>query len=149
MDTFYYLALHAHSGWRWVVLILLLTAIVKTHMGWKKKKEFTSGDKKLGLFAMMAFHLQFLGGLVLYFISPKVQFVEGMMANSMLRFFGLEHLLMMAIAMALITIGYSKSKKAKDDVGKFKSQAIFYTIALVVVLASIPWPFRALGANWF
>ena len=149
MDTFYHLIVHAHSGWRWIVLILLLTAIIKTHLGWKGNKEFTEGDRKLGLFTMLAFHIQFLGGLLLYFISPKVVFADGMMGDSILRFFALEHFLMMAIAMALITIGYSKSKKATDAIKKFKYLALFYTVSLIIILASIPWPFRELGGSWF
>ena len=142
--------IHAHSGWRWIVLILLLAAVVKMNIGWKGNKSFTAGDKKLGLFAMVAFHIQFLVGWILFFLSSKVQFVDGMMGNSMLRFFTVEHSLMMTLAMVLITIGYSKSKKATNDKQRFKRLAIFYTISLILILASIPWPFReALGGKWF
>ena len=55
----------------------------------------------------------------------------------------------MTIAMILITMGYSKSKKKDTDVAKYKVVAVFYTIAFVLILASIPWPFRAaLGGSW-
>lgn len=149
MGTLYKILTGAHSGWRWVVLILLLAAIVKAYSGWKKKKEFTPADKKLAMFAMIAFHLQWTFGIILYFISPKVQFIEGFMKNSMLRFYGLEHIVAMTIAFILITIGHSKSKKAQEGPEKFKKIFIFYTIALVLILASIPWPFRtALGGSW-
>lgn len=142
--------IHAHSGWRWIVLVLLLAAVVKMNMGWKGKKVFAGGDKKLAMFAMIAFHIQFLVGWILFFVSSKVQFVEGMMANKMLRFFTVEHSLMMTAAMVLITVGHSKSKKAGNDNLKFKRLAIFYTIALILILASIPWPVReALGGKWF
>lgn len=150
MDKLYTIFQSAHSGLRWVVLILLLLAVVKMHLGWKGKKVFTGGDKKIALFAMIAYHTQFLLGLILYFISPKVQFFSGMMKDTFSRFYAVEHITMMVIAMILITVGYSKSKKRADDTAKFKVIAIFYTIALVVVLASIPWPFRtALGGGWF
>jgi hypothetical protein len=139
----------AHSGWRWILLVLLVAAIVKMHMGWKGKKSFTAGDKKLALFAMIAFHIQFLFGWILYFLSGKVQFGEGWMKNELFRFYGMEHMLMMTIAMVLITMGYSKSKKKDTDVAKFKVIAVFYTIAFVLILASIPWPFRAaLLGSW-
>jgi hypothetical protein len=148
MDILHILS-KAHSGWRWIVLLLLVAAIVKMHMGWKGKKSFTTGDKKLALFAMIAFHIQFLFGWILYFLSGKVQFVEGWMKNEVFRFYGMEHLLMMTIAMILITMGYSKSKKKDTDVAKYKVVAVFYTIAFVLILASIPWPFRAaLGGSW-
>lgn len=150
MDTFYKILESAHSGWRWIVLILLLAAIVKMHLGWKGNKAFTAGDKKLALFAMIAFHIQFLFGLVLYFVSPKVAFIPGMMKNSLLRFFSVEHFLMMTIAMVLITIGHSRAKKKENNKAKFKTLAVFYTIALILILAAIPWPFReALGGSWF
>lgn len=140
----------AHSGWRWIVLILLVTAVVKMHMGWKQRKSFTEGDRKLALFAMIAFHIQFLVGWVLYFFSDKVFFGSGMMKDSMYRFFTVEHSLIMTISMVLITIGHSKAKKKQDDVQKFRMIAIFYTIALALILVGIPWPFRAaLGASWF
>lgn len=142
MGTLYKILTGAHSGWRWVVLILLLAAIIKAFSGWKKKKEFTTGDKKLAMFAMIAFHLQWTVGLVLYFISDKVQFVEGFMKNTMLRFYGLEHIVAMTIAFVLITIGHSKSKKMETGPEKFKKIFVFYLIALIIVLASIPWPFR-------
>lgn len=148
MDILHILS-KAHSGWRWIVLLLLVAAIVKMHMGWKGKKSFTTGDKKLALFAMIAFHIQFLFGWILYFLSGKVHFGEGWMKNEVFRFYGMEHVLMMTIAMILITMGYSKSKKKDTDVAKYKVVAVFYTIAFVLILASIPWPFRAaLGGSW-
>ncbi len=141
MDTFYRILQSSHSGWRWIVLILLVAAVVKMHLGWKGNKTFSAGDRKLGLFAMIAFHLQFLFGWILYFISPKVNFGEQMMSLKLFRFFTIEHSLVMVIAMILITMGYSKSKKKSDDKSKFKTIAIFYTVALILVLARIPWPF--------
>ncbi len=148
MDILHILS-KAHSGWRWIVLVLLVAAIVKMHMGWKGKKSFTTGDKKLALFAMIAFHIQFLLGWILYFLSDKVKFVEGWMKVDSLRFYGMEHVLMMTVAMVLITMGYSKSKKKNTDAEKFKVIAVFYTIAFALVLVSIPWPFRAaLGGSW-
>lgn len=150
MDKLHYVALHAHSGWRWIVLILLLFAVVKMHRGWKKDKQYTEGDRKLALFAMIAYHIQFLVGWALFFISPKVNFGSSMMGHDMLRFFTMEHSVMMLLAFILITIGHSKSKKKDTDKQKFRMIAIFYTLALVIVLVAIPWPFReALNASWF
>ncbi|MCB9224930.1 MAG: cytochrome B [Crocinitomicaceae bacterium] len=150
MDTFYYLATHAHAGWRWIVLFLLIYAAFSMFMANKKKEAYTEKYRKLGLFTMVAYHIQFLGGLVLYFISPKVQFVAGMMGNKLLRFFAVEHMLMMTIGMALITVGYVKAKKAKEDSKKFKFQYVMMIATLILVLAAIPWPFReALGGHWF
>lgn len=139
---------HLHSGWRWVVLILLLAAIFKVATGLKGKRSFTAGDKKLAMFAMISYHIQWTVGLIMFFMSQKVLFGEGMMQQPY-RFFTIEHNLGMTIAFILITIGYSKSKKMQDDVQKFKKIFWFYLISLIIVLASIPWPFRALGAGWY
>lgn len=133
-----------------MVLILLLAAIIKAYSAWKSNKECKPSDVKIAMFAMIAFHLQWVVGLVLYFISPKVQFVPGMMKITMLRFYGIEHIFGMTLAMILITVGYSKSKKLTDSAAKFKKIFWFYTIALLLILATIPWPFRTeLLAKWF
>jgi membrane protein DedA with SNARE-associated domain len=99
---------------------------------------------------MVILHLQLIMGLILYFISPKVKFFEGWMKDAVYRFYGMEHLAGMLIAVVLITIGYSKSKRAKTAAEKFQPIKIFYLIGLIIILASIPWPFRAyLGGAWF
>lgn len=100
--------LHAHSGLRWVVLILLLTTIFNAFSK-KKTGAWTAKDKKIALFAMIFTHVQLIIGLVLYFISPKVSFAEGFMKDSVLRFYAIEHISLMLIAIALITVGYSKA----------------------------------------
>lgn len=150
MNTFYDILVHTHSGLRWIVLLLLLTAIVRMHIGWKGRQEFTDKDRKLGIITMMAFHTQFLIGIILYFISDWVVFSDQMMGNKLLRFYTLEHFLIMSIAMALITVGYSKAKKADLSEKKFRFLAIFFTIATLLVLVGIPWPFReGLMGHWF
>ena len=140
--------LHAHSGLRWVVLILLIAAIFNA-FGKKNGGVWTAKDKKITLFAMVFTHIQLVLGIILYFMSPKVQFVEGFMQNPVYRFFAVEHITLMIIAIALITIGYSKAKRAATDAKKFGAVATFYLVGLILILASIPWPFRHLGSGWF
>lgn len=140
--------IHSHSGLRWIVLAGLLMAIYNAYTGKKSGREFTEKDRKLGLIAFIGSHIQLLLGAVLYFTSTKVSF-EHMMANAMNRFYTLEHSTAMIIAITLITIGYIKSKKATESKRKFSLQFNFYLIALIIILASIPWPFRELGASWF
>lgn len=140
--------LHAHSGLRWIVLILMIAAIFNAFSK-KKNGSWQGKDKKLAMFAMTSLHLQFVLGLVLYFISEKVQFVEGFMQNPVYRFYAVEHITIMLVAIALVSIGYSKSKKATEDARKFGAIATFYLIGFLLILAGIPWPFRNLGAGWF
>lgn len=140
---------HAHSGFRWIVLILLIAAAVNALMNFQAKNGYQEKDRKLGLFTLIAAHLQLLFGFILYFISPYVQFGANTMKDSMLRFYTVEHLIMMVVSIALITIGYSRAKKRVDAAQKFKTTFWFYAIALLLILAAIPWPFRNLGGAWF
>lgn len=141
--------LHAHSGLRWIVLVLIVWALVKAISGWTGQKEYQKSDRLSALLALIFTHIQLLIGLVLFFISPRVSFESGMMGNSVLRFFTVEHTLMMIIAIALITFGFSSAKRIEEAVSKHKRIAVTYGIGLLIILASIPWPFRELGAGWF
>ncbi|MEX0844444.1 MAG: hypothetical protein WD022_04150, partial [Balneolaceae bacterium] len=141
--------LHAHSGLRWIVLVLIVWALVKAISGWTGQKEYQKSDRLSALLALIFTHIQLLIGLVLFFISPRVSFESGMMGNSVLRFFTVEHTLMMIIAIALITFGFSSAKRIEEAVSKHKRIAVTYGIGLLIMLASIPWPFRELGAGWF
>ncbi len=140
---------HAHSGFRWLVLVLLVIAIFNAYTKWQNRKDYTSSDKKKSLFAMIFTHIQLLIGLVLYFMSPLVSFQEGFMKEAITRFFTIEHTTIMVLAIAVITIGYGKAKRKEDDSQKFKTTFIYYLIGLILILVSIPWPFRGLGTGWF
>jgi len=151
----YDLLIKSHSGLRWVVLLLLLAAIAKAIGGLSSGRAFNANDKKLAMFSMITLHIQLLIGLGLYFMSPTVAAATNdmgaAMKDSALRFWAVEHISMMVIAIALVTIGYSKSKRANTDKAKFKSITTFYIVGLVLVLVSIPWPFRQEGIArlWF
>lgn len=142
---------HAHSGLRWIVLILLVSATFMALLKWRSNATYTEGSRKLNLFTMISMHTQLLIGIVLYFmdLGTKVRFTADMMKDPIARFFTMEHNIMMLLAIALVTIGHSKSKKTADETKKFKTIFIFYGIALLIVLVAIPWPFRNLGAAWF
>ncbi len=92
-------------------------------------------------------------GLWLYvnFITSEGFDFGASMKNPLMRFFSVEHITGMIVAIAMITVGYSRAKRMSSDKGKFKSIAIFFTIGLVLILAMIPWPFMAKFATfkWF
>lgn len=151
----YEILLRSHSGLRWIALLLLVSAIVKSALSLSSKKPYDSLDNKLSLFTLISFHTQFLIGLILYFISPLVQLAmeSGMgvaMKDPVLRYWLVEHLSAMLMATILVTIGRIISKKANEDKQKFKSILIYFGLVLFILLFSIPWPFReALGRGWF
>ena len=138
---------HAHSGLRWIALVLLLAAVVTAISKWQSRSSYTEGNRKLYLFTLISVHTQLLIGLVLLFISPKVNF--SLLSEKLYRFYSVEHTVGMLLAIALITVGYSRSKRAADATTKQRLVGIFYGLGLVLILASIPWPFRIVGANWF
>jgi len=133
---------------RWIVIILLLTAIVRAATR-KGSGLYEKSDKMINLFTMISIHLQITLGIVLLFLSGKISFVEGWMKNPQYRFFVMEHIPLMVLAMVLITIGRKKSEKKELPAAKHKGILVWYTIVLIVILAAIPWPFRNLGTGWF
>lgn len=150
----YEILLRSHSGLRWLVIGFVLAAIFRAFTNMSSGK-FTGLDDKLSLFSLIFSHIQLLLGFGLYFISPfvKAAMEAGMgvaMKDAVMRFWLVEHLIGMLIGIALITIGRISAKKATEDSAKFKKIAIFFTIGIIVILASIPWPFRSeIARGWF
>lgn len=144
--------LHTHSLLRYILLAFILLTIFKAFSGWLGKKPYLPGDKKVALFTLISAHLQLVIGLVLYFVSPTVKVGLGDMGAAMkdpgLRFWSVEHIGMMLLAIILITVGYSVAKRGKDDEAKHKKIAIFYLIALIIIFVSIPWPWSAISRGW-
>lgn len=143
--------LHFHSFWRYVVLLLLVIAVVKSISGWVGKRTYASSDNKLSLFATISLHIQLLMGLFLYFISPYVKFSDfgSVMKNTHDRFWTVEHTILMLAAVVLITIGRLLSKKVAADIARHKKTAIYFTIGLLLILLAIPWPFSNISRPWF
>ncbi len=133
-----------HSYWAYLVLLVLLLATINALIKFFGNKEFHAKDFRISLFTLIVSHLQLLLGLLLYFVSPRLQLwsesgMGGVMKDSVNRLYLVEHPLINIIAVALITIGYSKHKKKLTSTPKFKMLAIFYTIAFILYVSRIPW----------
>jgi cytochrome bd-type quinol oxidase subunit 2 len=126
-----------HSGFRYIIFVLLVLAIIQALLGWLGRKPYTEVNRKVNLFTLIAAHTQLLIGIVLYFLSPFVQFNSSTMKDPVSRYFTVEHWVMMVIAIALITIGYSKSKKIIMPESKHQTVFIFYIIALFIIIGAI------------
>ena len=140
---------HLHNFLRWVILLLLLVAIVRHFVGMTGKKPFTNGDKKTGTFLMIVANIQFVLGLIQWFVGDwgykLLSNSDGMgevMKNASQRFWIIEHPIGMLIAIALISIGRGVSKKPLPDAVKHKRSFWLYFIALIIIIVSIPWPGR-------
>ena len=135
---------HLHSGWAYLALLILIVAFVNALRGLSSKKEFKAKDLRLSLFTLIIMHIQLILGFVMYYMSPYYAHMKevGMgatMKDATARLFVVEHPLMMIIAIVLITMGFSKHKKKTTDKARFKTIAIFYGLALLLVLLRIPW----------
>jgi hypothetical protein len=135
-----------HSIVRWLILLFGLWAVLRAIMGVSGKSAYSAADTKAGLFFMIFLDIQFLLGIILFFISPLTQSATSdmgaAMGNKGLRFFTVEHTVLALAALALVHIGRSKIKKLTDNGKKHKTALIFFGIALVLILALIPWPGR-------
>jgi heme A synthase len=134
-----------HSGWAYLALLVLVLATLNALYKFFSDKEFDANDFRISLFALIVMHIQLLLGIILFFTKDyfstisEVGGIGEVMKNAELRNLIIEHPLTMIIAVALVTIGYSKHKKKLTSKPKYKILAIFYTLALILVLAKIPW----------
>jgi hypothetical protein len=140
----YSIILALHSWARWLVVIAAVAVVARAFYGWLGKKSWTKLDDQLGLLFSTGLDVQLLIGLILYiFLSPLTQAAfqnfGAAMANSDLRFYAVEHILMMVIAVVLGHAGRALSKKATESAAKHRLAAILYGLAVLAVLFAIPW----------
>ena len=136
-------ALFIHSWLRWVVFILMLAVIIKSIMGLTGNKSYEKFDRILTASTVGTLHLQLFIGLALYiFLSPLTQAAfndfGAAMKEASLRYWAVEHIFAMIVAIGLAEVGKSKAKKATEDRKKFRFQLIFFVISLLVMLSRIP-----------
>lgn len=139
MESFYPFLQKFHSGWAYLVLLLLVVVVVMSIIGFSSKSKFSATNRKLALVTLIFSHIQLLIGLVLWVVSPLGKAALSQKSNAVMRLTALEHPLINIIAIVLITIGWSKHKKRVEDVAIFKNFAIFYGLALLLILSRIPW----------
>jgi hypothetical protein len=146
--TFYIVIRHLHSIVRWLLLAGLLGSVVLAISGLSDSKGLGNRGRLFARLTVYFAHLQFLVGLLLYFVSPRVIFSADSMRSPILRFFLVEHTSAMLLAVILITIGHNRVKKAVTGVQSARSLLWFYLISLVIILAMIPWPFTRYAGHF-
>ena len=140
----YNILLNIHSVLRWVVLFFLVVTIIKSLIGWFGNETYKPADRKLSTLTLIFTHTQLIIGLILYFfLSPVVEQALQNMSNAMkqseLRFWAVEHLVGMIIAIILITIGHISMKRKSLHKAKFKTLVGYFGLALVLMIYLIPW----------
>ena len=148
----YEILLTTHSLLRWAVLATGLWAFFGAWRGWRTQSPWTGANKGANLAFLIATDLQLILGLLLQLVySPLVSAAMADMKSAMkvplLRFFAVEHVTLMLVAVALMHVGYGRAKRQKTEVEQHKAAAIFFGLALVCMLAAIPWPFRGAVAR--
>jgi hypothetical protein len=152
----YNFLLHLHSIGRWIVLLLLLIAIFNSMVA--GTRPWIRTDARTGTILVIFTDIMLLVGIALWYFGPrgyKMMDVEGgmgaVMKDSYSRFFAVEHIVGMLIAIILIHVGKAQARRPISDRAKHKRTMIFYVLALVIILAMIPWPFRQIGiaSGWF
>ena len=137
-----------HSIVRWLVVIAAVAVVGRALYAWLTKKDWTALDDRLGMIFPMVMDIQVLVGLILYFFaSPITQtalkdFGQAM-KNADLRYFAVEHIFMMLVALVVAHVGRAVSRKAATAPAKHRAAALLFSLSIVLVLASIPW-FRPL-----
>lgn len=153
----YAFLLPLHNILRWLLLIAALFAVGRALWGWLARKPWQALDDRAGLIFTTVMDLQVLVGLLLYVaFSPLTQTAfqnfGGAMGNATMRFFAIEHILIMVIALVLAHIGRAQTRKASEALSKHRRAAIWFGIALLLVLLAIPWPFSGVPRplwRWF
>lgn len=150
----YTFLLAAHSLMRWLVLGSLLTALVRSMWALKNKRAYAPADNSLRHWTATLAHLQLLLGISLYSISPITAYFMSHPREALplreIRFFGMEHSLVMLLAVLLITVGAMKARRLSNDRERFLCQLRWYGLGLLLILSSIPWAFSPLVSRpWF
>jgi hypothetical protein len=153
--SLYEIMRHAHSIGRWIVLLLLLFAIFNSLIA--GNRPFIKSDNRLGLLLTIFADLMLLVGIYLYFVGPlgykllQNSSMGEVMKNAHNRFYAVEHMAGMLIAIILIHIGKAQARRPIGDKAKHKRTMIFYFLALLIILVSSPWPFReiGMGRGWY
>lgn len=147
--------LHAHSGFRYIVLLMLVVALFTALKG-RKNNTFTEGDKKIYLFTMISLHIQLLIGLVVYFLNMAgkgngqwVSFDSGFMADAIQRFYTMEHPLLMFLAIMIFTIGRKKAMRLDSPAAGQTRMLLLLLIVIGSIIFGVPWPGGELPSNWF
>ena len=137
-----------HSLTRWLVLGSLFFAIFRAYRGWLLNKPYLKFDNSVRHITATIAHVQLILGICLYFISPIVSYFLHNFSTAVhertIRFFGMEHITMMLIGIIVITMGSVKAKRKETNREKFKTMAIWFTVAMLIILSSIPWSFSPL-----
>jgi uncharacterized membrane protein YozB (DUF420 family) len=140
----YEFTLIVHNWLRWIVVIIGIVAAVRAWLGWLGGREWMARDRQLGSWFGIAYDLQLLIGLILYFaLSPitisALRDFGAAMSVADLRYYAVEHVSIMLAGLVFVHLGSILARRAATDRKKFQWAAIFFTLAVLTILAGMPW----------
>lgn len=142
----YGVVLALHNIFRWVVLLLAVLVLYRAISGWLLKRSWQNADRTAGLFFSISIDIQLLLGLILYLgLSPfalkgmLAQGVAFVMGNSEYRFYAVEHIFFMGLAVVFAHLGSILPKRVHDPIKKHQRAAIWFSFAIVLIVFGIPW----------
>lgn len=126
-----------HSYNRYLIIIAIFWVLFRSWMGWMGKKSFTKTDNTASLALLALAHLQLLLGLIQYFFTSAYTTGDMPISDPWVRYFKMEHITGMILAVVLIQLGRTFSKKAQSDEQKHKKLALYTTAAAVIIYAML------------
>lgn len=132
-----------HNLTRWVVVILAIYALVRIYKGLFGKNEFAASDRKALSWFSISMDIQLLFGLALYIGNgwwSQFQNMAVAMSQPVLRFFAVEHLTLMLVAVLMAHLAVVFTKRAQNSVSKFRRGALYLTLAVLALVFAVPWP---------
>lgn len=136
------LLLILHNLFRWLVLLSAFWVLFTSVRG-LRSLSYSPSDQTAGRVFVSTMDIQLLLGILLYWISPLIRSAMtnfgAAMQTSQTRFFLVEHVLLMIVAVALAHIGSVRIRRTPTAPAKHRQALIWYGLSLLVVLLAIPW----------
>lgn len=112
---------YTHSGWRYIVILVIVLALVKLLIGMVGNGRWGKIDQALGAATPIVFDIQLLGGLVLWVVQQRW--------NGVLPLASWEHPVTMILAIVAAHVAWSRTKKSTEDATKFRTAFMGFLIA--------------------
>ncbi|MBN8678495.1 MAG: hypothetical protein J0M29_09735 [Chitinophagales bacterium] len=128
-------ALHSYN--RYLILAALVYVLFRSWSGWMGKKPFEKADNTASVALLGLAHLQLLLGLIQYFVTSAYTTGDMPVSDPWVRYFKMEHISGMILAVVLIQLGRTFSKKAQSDEEKHKKLAIYTTVATLIIVGML------------
>lgn len=115
----------AHSGWRYIVILVIVVALLKLLIGLVAKQRWTRLDQIFGAATPIVIDIQWLLGIILWIVEQR--WTGGDPLRSW------EHPTTMTLVLIVAHVGWSRAKRAPHDSAKFRAAFIGFLIAALLI----------------